>query len=111
MSYYFNRSSISASLSGKLMISDIEFVGITETVPGKTRLPKLEKSEEVSGGGSESVAFLEIGVRSRQGRVYLFAARAVVDRQLWLHAFVQALSLHAFKNKGTSSREILLKPF
>ena len=78
------------------MISEIEFICLCESVSAKTRLPKLEKSED-SGNG---VCFFEIGVRSRQGRVYLFAARANIDRQLWMHAFVQAICLHAFKNKG-----------
>ena len=113
-SYYFNRSSISASLSGKIMVSEMEYVGVCEAAPAKTRLPKFEKGRERSvdasaaaekkngekgGGGSSSVVFLEIGVRCRGGRVFLLAARAPADRQLWLHAFVQALCLHAFKNK------------
>ena len=100
-SYYFNRSSISASLSGKIMISEIEFVCVCPSAPAKTKVPKLKKNEENGNTNVwDEICFLEIGVRSRQGRVYLFAARSNIDQQLWMHAFVQALSLHAFKNKG-----------
>lgn len=104
-SYYFNRFSISASLSGKIMMSDIEFISVCESVPQKTKIPKLESKKELENlsddiNGLGIVCFLEIGVRSRQGRIFLFAARTHIDRQLWMHAFVQALCLHAFKNKG-----------
>nr|XP_027199352.1 uncharacterized protein LOC113793503 [Dermatophagoides pteronyssinus] len=121
LSYYFNRSSMSASLSGKILLAEIEFISITETIPLKTRLPKIEKpnsnrrsskssiesinknhisdNDDLANGGNHSLCFFEIGVKTRQGRIYLFAARSDTDRQQWIHAFVQATTLHAFKNK------------
>lgn len=122
LSYYFNRSSMSASLSGKILLAEIEFISITETIPLKTRLPKIEKpnnnrrsskssiesinknhisdNDDLANDGNHSLCFFEIGVKTRQGRIYLFAARSDTDRQQWIHAFVQATTLHAFKNKG-----------
>ncbi|OTF75388.1 hypothetical protein BLA29_003145 [Euroglyphus maynei] len=130
LSYYFNRSSMSASLSGKILLAEIEFISITETIPIKTRLPKIEKhsggnrrfskssvesihkishnnnnnnniadNDDQANDGNHSLCFLEIGVKTRQGRIYLFAARSDTDRQQWIHAFLQATTLHAFKNK------------
>lgn len=125
LSYYFNRSSMSASLSGKIMLAEIEFITITELIPCKTRLPKIENPVETishktdfhlenansanpntnsnnnnNSNNNQSLCFFEIGVKLRQGRIYLFAARSDTDRQQWIHAFLQACTLHAFKNKS-----------
>lgn len=115
LSYYFNRSSMSASLSGKIMLAEFEFITVTELIPCKTRLPKIEnihptsetankktdlQSENGNSTNNQSLSFFEIGVKLRQGRIYLFAARSDTDRQQWIHAYLQACTLHAFKNKS-----------
>lgn len=89
---------MSVSLSGKVMLSEIEFVSVVDTIPNKTRLPKVEKCKD--SGENLSLAFFEIGTKCKQGRIYLLAARSSNDRQHWMHAFIQSLTLHSFGNKG-----------
>lgn len=100
MSYY--SSSSSSSLCGRIMLNDIEFVGCTETIPTKTRLPKLNPSEKPSDSSQQAngFSFFKIGIRSKQGRIYLFAARSEDNLQLWMHSFTKALCLHSIENKG-----------
>lgn len=97
--YYFNQQSMATSLTGKIMLADVEFIGAIESISSKTRPPKLSANERGTSIKNE-FTFFKLGVRPRQGRVYLLAARSHSELQLWLHSFLQALSLHSVKNKG-----------
>ncbi|XP_054152520.1 uncharacterized protein LOC128951295 [Oppia nitens] len=89
LAYYLDRKTTSSR--GKLMLKDIAFVKLLDAIESKTKAPVIN-----STGDSTIFSYFEVGVNSRRGRVYLFAAKCLSDQRIWFNTICESIAWDYF---------------